>query len=88
MNDFVKSKIKWKYKLHKIYTKNDYICNDCLQLKEATFLVSQVMAIRKEEYTIIASKLNKANHIKPLVHRNFICQYHDVRRGDYLITFR
>ena len=88
MNDFVKSKIKWKYKHHEIYTKNGYKCSDCLQLKEATFLVSQAVAIRKEDYNIIASKLNKANHIKSLIHGNFICQYHDMGCGDYLIIFR
>ena len=30
MNDFVKSKIKWKNQLYKIYTKNHYKCNDYL----------------------------------------------------------
>ena len=30
MNDFVKSKIKWKNQLCKIYTKNGYKCNDYL----------------------------------------------------------
>ena len=56
MNDFVKSKIKWKNQLYKIYTKNGYKCNDYLQLKEATVLVSQVIAKRKEHYQ--TSKLN------------------------------
>ena len=59
MNDFVKSKIKWKNQLYKIYTKNGYKCNDYLQLKEVTVLVSQVIAKRKEDYhNIIASMLN------------------------------
>ena len=59
MNDYVKSKIKWKNQLYKIYTKNGYKCNDCLQLKETTVLVSQVISKRKEDYyNIIASKLN------------------------------
>ena len=58
MNDFVKSKIKWKNQLYKIYTKNGYTCNDYLQFKEATVLVCQVIARRKENYHIIASKLN------------------------------
>ena len=59
MNDFVKSKIKWKNKLYKIYTKNRYKYNDHLKLKEATVLVSQVIAKRKEDYrNFIASKLN------------------------------
>ena len=56
MNDFVKSKLKWKNQLYKIYTKNGYKCNDYLQLKEATVLVSQVIAKRKEHYQ--TSKLN------------------------------
>ena len=56
MNDFVKSKIKWKNQLYKIYTKNGYKCNDYLQLKEATVLVSLVIAKRKEHYQ--TSKLN------------------------------
>ena len=59
MNDFLKSKIKWKNKLSKIYTKNGYRCNDYLRLKEATVLFSQVIAKRKEDYqNFIASKLN------------------------------
>ena len=59
MNDYVKSKIKWKNQLYKIYNKNGYKCNDYLQLKETTVLVSQVIAKRKEDYyNIIASKLN------------------------------
>ena len=33
MNDFIKSKIKWKNQLWKIYTKNGYKCNDHLRLK-------------------------------------------------------
>ena len=56
MNGFVKSKIKWKNQLYKIYTKNGYKGNDYLQLKEATVLVSQVIAKRKEHYQ--TSKLN------------------------------
>ena len=59
MNDFVKSKIKWKNQLYKIYTKNGYRYNDYLQLKEATVLVSQVIVQRKEDYhNFLASKLN------------------------------
>ena len=59
MNDFVKSKIKWKSQLYKICTKNVYKCNDYLRLKDATILVSQVIAVRKEDYhNIIASKFN------------------------------
>ena len=33
MNDFIKSKIKWKNQLWEIYTKNGYKCNDHLRLK-------------------------------------------------------
>ena len=59
MNVFVKSKIKWKNQLYKIYNKNGYKHNDYLQLKEATVLVSQVIAKRKEDYhNFLASKLN------------------------------
>ena len=59
LNDFVKSKIKWKNQLHKIYTKNGYKYNDYVQLKEATVLVSQVIAKRKEDcHNVLASKLN------------------------------
>ena len=59
MNDFVKSRIKWKNQLYKIYTKNGYKCNDYLRLKEATVLISQVIIKRKEDYhNINASKLN------------------------------
>ena len=59
INDFAKSRIKWKNQLYKINTKNGYKCNDYLQLKETAVLVSQVIAKRKEDYlNIIASKLN------------------------------
>ena len=59
MNDFAKSKIKQKNQLYKIYTKNGYNYNDYLWLKEATVLVSQVIAKRKEDYhNIIASELS------------------------------
>ena len=59
MNDFVKSKIKWKNQLYKIYTQNGYKYNDYLKLKEATVLVSQVIAKRNEDYhNFLASKLN------------------------------
>ena len=34
MNDFAKSKIKWKNQLYKIYSKNGYKCNDYLRPKE------------------------------------------------------
>ena len=58
MNDFVKRKIKCKNQLY-IYIKNGYKCNDDPRFKEATVLVSQVIAKRKEDYhNIIALKLN------------------------------
>ena len=61
MNDFVKSKIKGKNQLYKIYTKNGYKSNDYLRLKEAAVLVSHIIAKRKEDYhNIIASKLNNS----------------------------
>ena len=44
--------------MEKLTLKNGYKCNDYLQLEEATNLVSQVIAKRKEDYHIIASKLN------------------------------
>ena len=59
MNDFVKSKSKWKNQLYKIYTKNSYKYNDYLKFKKAIVLVSQVIAKRKENYhNFLASKLN------------------------------
>ena len=58
MNDFVKSKIKYKNQLYKIYTKNGYEYHDYLRFKEATVLASPVIAKRKEDYhNIITSKL-------------------------------
>ena len=47
MIDFVKSKIKWKNELCKIYTKNRFNCNNYLQLQEATILVSQVISKKR-----------------------------------------
>ena len=41
MNDFVKSKIKWKTQLYKTYAKNVYKCHDYRRLQEATNLISQ-----------------------------------------------
>ena len=58
MNDFVKSKIKWKNQLYTIYTKSGYKHNDYLKRKEATVLVSQVIAKRKDYHNFLASKLN------------------------------
>ena len=39
MNDFVKSKLKWKNQLYKKKKKNGYKSNDYLQLKEAVLSV-------------------------------------------------
>ena len=48
MNDFVKSRIKWKNQLYKICSKNGYKCNDYLRPKEAKVLVSQVIVKEKK----------------------------------------
>ena len=37
MNDFVKSKIKQKNQLHKLYTKNGFKCNNYLRLLRQQF---------------------------------------------------
>ena len=59
MNDFMRSKIKRKNRLYKIYTKNGYKWNDHLGLQEATISVFQIIAKRKEDdHNSIASKLN------------------------------
>ena len=59
MNDFMRSKIKRKNQLYKIYTKNGYKWNDHLGLQEATISVFQIIAKRKEDdHNSIASKLN------------------------------
>ena len=59
MNDFVKSKIKRKNHLYNIYAKNGYKFNDHLHLQEATNLVFEVIAKRKQDYhNNIVSRLN------------------------------
>ena len=59
MNDFVKSKIKGKNQLYNTYTKNGYKFNDHLHLQEATNLVSEVIAKRKQDYhSNLALRLN------------------------------
>ena len=59
MNDFMRSKIKRKNQLYKIYTKNGYKWNDHLGLQEGTILVFQIIAKRKEDDdNPIDSKLN------------------------------
>ena len=50
MNDFVKSKIKCKNQLYNTYAKNGYKFNNYLHLQEATNLVSEEIAKRKQEH--------------------------------------
>ena len=50
MNDFVKSKIKWKNQLYNAYAENGYKFNDHLYLQEASNLVSKVIAKRRQDY--------------------------------------
>ena len=50
MNDFVKSKIKWKSQLFNTYAKNGYKFNDHLHLQEVTTLVSKVIATSAKTY--------------------------------------
>ena len=47
MDDFVRSKIKWKNQLYNTYAKNGYKFNDHLHLQEATNLVCEVIVKRK-----------------------------------------
>ena len=59
MNDFVKSKIKFKNQLYNTYIKNSYKDNDYNMLHEAINEVSKIISKRKEEYHYhLASKLN------------------------------
>ena len=64
MNDFVKTKIKFKNQLYNTYIKNGYIKNgykdnDYNMLQEAINEVSKIISKRKEEYHYhLASKLN------------------------------
>ena len=55
MNDFVKTKIKFKNQLYNTYIKNGYIKNgykdnDYNMLQEAINEVSKIISKRKEEY--------------------------------------
>ena len=50
MNDFVRSKIKWKNQLYNAYDKNAYKFNDDLHLQEATNFIFEVIAKRKQDY--------------------------------------
>ena len=59
MNDFVKTKIKFKNQLYNTYIKNGYKDNDYNMLHEAINEVSKIISKRKEEYHYhLASKLN------------------------------
>ena len=59
MNDFVKTKIKFKNQLYNTYIKNGYKDNDYNMLQEAINEVSKIISKRKEEYHYhLASKLN------------------------------
>ena len=59
MNDFVKTKIKFKNQLYNTYMKNGYKDNDYNMLHEAINEVSKIISKRKEEYHYhLASKLN------------------------------
>ena len=59
MNDYVKSKIKWKNQLYNTYVKNGYKFNDHLHFQERTNLVSEVIVKRKQDYyNNLALRLN------------------------------
>ena len=59
MNDFVKTKNKFKNQLYNTYIKNGYKDNDYDMLQEVTNEVSKIISKRKEEYHYhLASKLN------------------------------
>ena len=87
MNDFVKSKIKWKNQLYKVYTKNEYKCNDYLRFKKATVLISQVIAKRKEDYhNIIASKLNNPK-TSAKAHLSILKTFYDGKKLQLFLHF-
>ena len=67
MNDCVKSKIKRRNPLCNTYAKNGYKFHDHLHLQEATNLVSEVIAKRKQDYlNNLAIRLNNpATSAKP-----------------------
>ena len=50
MNIFVKSKIEWKNQLYNTYAKNVFKFNNHLGFQEATNLISEVIAKRKQDY--------------------------------------
>ena len=50
MNDFVKSKIKWKNQLYNTYARNGYKFNGHLHLQEVVNLVPEVIVKRKQDY--------------------------------------
>ena len=50
MNDFVKTKIRFKTQLYNTYVKNGYKDNDHNMLQEAINEFSKMITKRKEEY--------------------------------------
>ena len=58
MNDFVKTKIKFKNKLHNTYMKNGYKDNGYNIFHEAINEVSKIISKMKEYHYHLASKLN------------------------------
>ena len=64
MNDFVKTKIKFKNQLHNTYIKNDYKDNGYNMLQEAINEVFKIISKRKEEHHYhLTSKLNNPSTI-------------------------
>ena len=59
MNEFVKNKIKWKYKIYKNYVKNGRTVNDYFKLQIAINDVSEIIDKRRNDYNChLAPKLN------------------------------
>ena len=50
MNDFIKSKLKWKNQLYETYAKIGYKLSDHLHLQQAVNLASEEVAKRKQDY--------------------------------------
>ena len=64
MNDFIRSKIKWKDQMHKTYKKNGCKYTDYVKFQEAVSKVSELINIRKEEYqNHIVRKLNDTGQL-------------------------
>ena len=66
INDFVKTKIRFKNQLYNTYMKSGYNGNDCNMLHEAINEGSEIISNRKEEYYYhLASKLsNPSTNVK------------------------